>query len=266
MTITSGLRRRALLGALAVVSALAALPAGTASAALALPFPDKPGEFLATGTRTVFGAQIPLTSATPEATLRLAGQSPVKAAGTGTLTVVPGQGRTHVGRNAIQQSVGMSMYLSDLSMDFPGQAAGDLALRLDAGRPTPPSGLSVLDPDRCSKRFTELFHNPLKWPALTAEHNRDPVAFYKHYLPIFYPARNDLHANVNATSTKFPGVTLINKHTIALTNTNIRRFPPAGAAYALSAPIELVDAKHPDGPTLITIEQMNTTLTHTPSP
>ncbi|TKK88110.1 hypothetical protein FDA94_14385 [Herbidospora galbida] len=241
-------------------------PAGTVAAPVVhrtLPFPTDPGGFLALALKIVFGPKIQLDLTTPGAVVQLEGQDgTVTAAGKGTLTVELLEGRTKQGKNVVQPVVGMLMAVKAFSLDFPGAATGDLSIRLDPTRSGPPSGMSVLDPGRSIVRFAELFFNPLKWPGLTAAFLRDPKAFFKSYLGIFFPAQHDLNVNVKATSSKFPGVTLVNKDTISLQNATTREFPPRNGTYAPLKPIELVDIAKPNGPVLVRVDELHGVLSY----
>ncbi|WP_283134065.1 hypothetical protein [Rhizohabitans arisaemae] len=227
-----------------------------------LPFPTDPGAFFAQALKTVFGALQVCLCVTPQGVLRLVGGETATANLAGGLGVAIGEGRSKQGKNVIQQAINVLLNPTDHISDGVSDALGVIGIRHDGARPTPSSNISPLDPARVFARFAELFLNPLRWPSLIAAFLRDPVGFFSSFLGLFFPAQQNMNFNVKVTSSKFPDVVLVNRSIITMQNGNAKEFPPRNAGYAPQGAVELVDVRNPTGPTLVTIEQFNSVVSH----
>ncbi|SDH76301.1 hypothetical protein SAMN05421505_12222 [Sinosporangium album] len=277
-------RRRFMLGAAAVGAGAAtgglfgAAWAPTASAAdlglagykypvpgypgASLPFPTDPGQFLSMALKTVFGALQVCLCITPQGVMRLVTGDKVTANLNGGLGVSIGEGRSKQGKNAIEQAINVLLNPTDHISDGISDALGLISFRHDGERGMPQSGLSPLDPVRVFKRFAELFFNPLRWPTLAANFMRDPVGFFRGFIGLFFPAQQQMNFNVKVTCEKYPDLVLVNRNTIAMENGNAKEFPPRNAGYAPAGAVELVDINNPTGPTVVTIDQFNSVVSH----
>lgn len=224
-----------------------------------LPFPTDPGSFFSWALKTAFGAFQRCLCVTPQAVFALVGLdgSTQRCEMSGGVGVGVGGGSS----NAIQQILSVALNPTEHISQGVNGVLGDLSITHDGGRKAPLSGILPLDPEVVFHQFLRLA-NPFNWPGLAIKFATNPMSIIEEFLRFFFPARQNMNFNINVTASRFSGVTLVNKATIAMQNPSLSTFPPVGAPYQPPGPVELVDINNPSGPVIVVINNFQATVSH----
>jgi hypothetical protein len=213
-----------------------------------LPFPAEPGPFLAEALKALYGVFLRFKCEVAGAELDVRGaESPPKLSGS--LGYLIGGGTSDLPT----RTIGAIVHPGELSV----RSAAGTAIELDPARPGAGGRLTPLEPERVFNGFAVLTHGPNLLYFIN-EFAKDPAAIFKEYLRLFAPARQTLNVNVLVRRPGEP--VLATRQPAELVCPRLTAFPGERARFDLARPVELVDARTPDGPALGLLRALPVTL------
>ncbi|MGW7415047.1 hypothetical protein [Streptomyces sp. NPDC054863] len=217
-----------------------------------------PGQFFALALKTVYGAAGQADWAAPQAAL-LRGTARTTSAARGELAWTISEGPSPSRKNGAKPEIRVHLRTTAFTGTFADPAAPLRSLALAPAAPPALGSIVPSDPDRLVRRFGELFFNPLKWPQLSVEFQRDPVTFFRSYLGLFFPAQVTFAVPLTATTANGSPLNLTGKGAphMLLRDPAAKEFPPRGAHFTLVEPLTGTA-----GGDTLTLDAMNCTITH----
>jgi hypothetical protein len=224
-----------------------------------LPVPTEPGAFFADGLKRLFGVFQRCLCITPQAVLNFVGLG-----GHSETTHMQGGVGVGVGGgqdNLVQQVMNVILHPGEHISKGISALVGPINVEHDDGREVKPSFILPLDTETILHQFIRLV-NPLNWPEIIINFIKNPLSIFDEMLKFFFPVHQQMNFNVNVSVDKFPDLKLINKKAIQVESKGLDSFPPKSAPYNSDGPVELVDAKNPNGRPLVVIEKWQPTVDH----